>query len=75
MSEDEKIYDEVVEMQRHPGRRHTQAELRKIKSALKNGKEWKRKRIYAVFARDRFERRIARLRRAGPLVPLFEWDR
>ena len=35
MSEDQKIYDEVLEMQKHPGRRHTHAELRRIKGALR----------------------------------------
>jgi hypothetical protein len=35
MSDDHKIYDEVVDMQKHPGRRHTQAELRKLKAVLR----------------------------------------
>ena len=31
---DDRIFDEIFERERHPGRRHTTAELRKIKAAL-----------------------------------------
>jgi len=35
MPDDEKIYDDAVEIERHPDRKHTRAELRKLRTALK----------------------------------------
>jgi hypothetical protein len=35
MPDDDDIYDEAVEIERHPGRKHTRAELRKLRTALK----------------------------------------
>src|SRR5271170_5741384 len=35
MPRDDEIYSEIVERERHPGRRHTRAELRKIMEVLR----------------------------------------
>ena len=72
MPDDEKIYYDAVEIERHPGRKHTRAELRKLRTALKNDLQIRRRTgVYAVFARDRFERRIAAVRRDGRALPVF----
>ena len=35
MSDDEKIYDDAAEIERHPGRKHTRAEIWKLRAAVK----------------------------------------
>jgi hypothetical protein len=35
MPDDDEIYGEAVEIERHPGRKHTRAELRRLRTALK----------------------------------------
>jgi hypothetical protein len=35
MPDDDEIYDDALEIERHPGRKHTRAELRKLRTALK----------------------------------------
>jgi hypothetical protein len=35
MPDDDEIYAEAMEIERHPGRKHTRAELRKLRTALK----------------------------------------
>ena len=35
MTDEDGIYDEVVERERHPGRKHTRAELRTLRTAIR----------------------------------------
>jgi hypothetical protein len=35
MPDDDGVFDEAVEVERHPGRKRTRAELRKLRTALK----------------------------------------
>jgi hypothetical protein len=51
MSDDERIYDDAIEIERHPGRKHTRAELRKLRAALKNVYKYGDEREFMRFLR------------------------
>ncbi|MGH9745240.1 MAG: hypothetical protein ACRD59_03920 [Candidatus Acidiferrales bacterium] len=51
MSNDDEIYDEVVEREKHPGRRHTRAERRALVIALKKIYQYGDEREFMRFLR------------------------
>ncbi len=51
MSRDEKIYDDAVEIERHPGRRHTRSEIRKLRAAVKGIYKYGDEREFMQFLR------------------------
>ncbi len=51
MPDDNGIYDEVVEREKHPGRRHTRAELRTLRTALRKIYQYGDEREFMQFLR------------------------
>jgi hypothetical protein len=51
MSDDDRTYDDAVEIERHLGRKHTRAELRKLRAALKNVYKYGDEREFMQFLR------------------------
>jgi hypothetical protein len=51
MSDEDRTYDDAVEIERHPGRKHTRAELRKLRAALKSVYKYGDEREFMQFLR------------------------
>jgi hypothetical protein len=51
MPDEEKIYDDALEIERHPGRKHTRAEIRKLRAALKGVYKYGDEREFMQFLR------------------------
>jgi hypothetical protein len=47
----DEIYDDALEIERHPGRKHTRADLRKLRAALKNVYKYGDEREFMRFLR------------------------
>jgi uncharacterized protein YaeQ len=51
MSDEDRTYDDAVEIERHPSRKHTRAELRKLRAALKSVYKYGDEREFMQFLR------------------------